>query len=159
MGRNAYDEYIKPRLAEITEWVKAGATVAEAANALGVSESTLYKYKSERQELAEAFRNGRAKVIIEVRRALLKKALGYDYEEKKQYSKKDDNGETVTYTEIVTKHQPPSETAGAMILRNYDPTWRDKDSTTVDLQKQELELKKAIAQDNAFDGLKLRKTN
>lgn len=155
--KSAYDELIQPHLSEITEWVKAGATAAEVANALGVSESTLHKYKSEKAELADAFKEGRAHVIIDIRKALLKKALGYEYQEKKKYIKKYENGEAVTYTEITTKHQPPSETAGAMLLRNYDPDWKDKDNTTTQLRQQEFELRKAIANDNSFDGLELPK--
>ena len=155
--KNAYDEYIQPHLQEITEWVKAGATAVEIANALGISETTIHKYKAEKPELAAAFKNGRAHVIIDIRRALLKKALGYEYQEKKQSIRKDEDGEAVTFTEITTKHQPPSETACAMLLRNYDPDWKDKDNTTVQLRQQELELRKAIAQDNSFDGLEFPK--
>ena len=149
--KSKYDTEIKPHLEEIKEAVKNGATVTEIANALGIAESTLYKYKSEKAELMDAFTHGRAKIIIDIRGALLKKALGYQYEEKKQYIRKDEDGEAVTYTEITTKHQPPSETAGAMLLRNYDDKWLDKDSVTMQLKQQELELRKAIADNNNFD--------
>ena len=149
--KSKYDTDIKPHLKEIEEAVKNGATITEIANALGVAESTLYKYKAEKAELSAAFTHGRAKIIIDIRGALLKKALGYEYQEKKQYIKKDEHGENVTYTEITTKHQPPSETAGAMLLRNYDESWLDKDSITTQLKQQEFELRKAIADNNNFD--------
>lgn len=149
--KSKYDTDIKPHLKEIEKAVKAGATVTEIAKALGLAESTLYKYKAEKTELSAAFAHGRAKIIIDIRGALLKKALGYDYQEKKQYIKKDESGENVTYTEITTKHQPPSETAGAMLLRNYDDTWLDKDSFTTQLKQQELELRKSIAESNTFE--------
>ena len=153
--KSAYDTIIAPHLAEIKAAVKAGATVEEIAKALNIAESTLYKYKDEKTELAEAFTHGRANIVIQIRGALLKKALGYEYQEKKQYIKKDEDGEQVTYTEITTRHQPPSETAGAMLLRNYDDGWLDKDSITTQLKQQELELRKAIAKDNAFDDLEV----
>lgn len=153
--KSAYDTHIAPNLDKIREWVKGGATVKEIAKALNVAESTLHKYMAEKTELAEAFACGRANIVIQIRAALLKKALGYTYEEKKQYMKKDASGEKVTYTEITTKHQPASETAGAMLLRNYDESWLDKDSTTTQLKQQELELRKAIAKDNAFDVLEV----
>lgn len=149
--KSIYDTEIKPHLEEIKEAAKKGATVAEIAAALGIAESTLYKYKAEKTELSAAFTCGRANIVIEIRGALLKKALGYEYQEKKQYIKKDEDGESVTYTEITTKHQAPSETAGAMLLRNYDENWLDKDSVTTQLKQQELELKKAIAESNNFD--------
>lgn len=153
--KSAYDTHIAPHLDKIKEAVKGGATVEEIAKALNISESTIHKYKAEKTELAEAFACGRANIVIQIRGALLKKALGYEYQEKKQYIKKDEDGEQVTYTEITTKHQPPSETAGAMLLRNYDENWLDKDSITTQLKQQELELRKAIARDNAFDELEV----
>lgn len=149
--KNKYDTHIAPHLEQIKTAVKNGATVKEIAEALGVAESTLNKYKAEKTELSAAFTCGRANIVIEIRAALLKKALGYEYQEKKQYIRKDEEGESVTYTEITTKHQPPSETAGAMLLRNYDENWIDKDSITTQLKQQEFELRKAIADSNNFD--------
>lgn len=152
VGRpSIYETEILPHLEEIENAVKAGATIEEIAEALGIAESTLYKYKKEKTELKKAFARGRANIIIEIRGALLKKALGYEYEEKKQYMKTDENGESVTYTEITTKHQPPSETAGAMLLRNYDNSWLDKDNVTTKLKQQEFELRKTMAESNTFD--------
>lgn len=149
--KSVYETKIKPHLKTIKAASQNGATVAEIAAALGVAESTLYKYKAEKAELSEAFACGRAEIIVQIKGALLKKALGYEYEEKKRYIKKDEDGESVTYTEITTKHQPPSETAGAMLLRNYDETWLDKDSATTRLKQQEFELRKTMAENNDFD--------
>lgn len=146
-----YDTVIKPHLAEIREAAKKGATIEEIAKALGIAESTLYKYKDTKTELSEAFAYGRVNIVIDVRGALLKKALGYEYTETKQYTRKGYDGEDVIYTETMTKHQPPSETAGAMILRNYDETYRDKDSATTQLKQDEFELRKAVADSNKFD--------
>ena len=152
IGRKSkYETHIAPHLDEIRTAVKNGATVKEIADALGIAESTLNKYKAEKTELSVAFACGRANIIVDIRAALLKKALGYEYQEKKQYIRKDEKGENVTYTEITTKHQPPSETAGAMLLRNYDENWLDKDNITTQLKQQELELRKSIAESNNFD--------
>lgn len=149
--KSKYDTHIAPHLEQIRTAVKNGATVKEIADALGIAESTLNKYKAEKTELSAAFAHGRASIIIDIRAALLKKALGYEYQEKKQYIRKDDSGENVTYTEITTKHQPPSETAGAMLLRNYDEGWLDKDSVTTQLKQQEFELRKLMADNNKFE--------
>lgn len=152
MGRpSKYETEIKPHLAEIRKAVEAGATVEEIAKAFGVAVSTIHKYKAEKKEFSDVFVRGREKVVFEIKNALLKKALGYEYQEKKQYIKKDESGENVTYTEITTRHQPPSETAGAMLLRNYDKEWLDKDVTSTELKKQEMQLKKAIADSTNFD--------
>ncbi len=152
MGRKSrYEAEVKPHIAEIRKAVESGATVAEIAEAFGIGLSTLHRYMAEKKELRDAFSRGRKKIIFDIKGALLKKALGYEYQEKKQYMKKDEDGEKVTYTEVTTRHQPPSETAAAMLLRNYDPEWLDKDNISTELRKQEIELKKAIAKDNSFD--------
>lgn len=149
--KNKYDTCVAPHIDKIKKAVQAGATLEEVADALGIAKSTLCKYLTEKTELKDAFTRGRAEVVFDIKAALLKKALGYEYQEKKQYIKKDDDGESITYTEITTKHQPPSETAGAMLLRNYDDNWLDRDSVSTRLKQQELELKKAIAEANNFD--------
>ena len=77
--------------------------------------------------------------------------MGYDYEEEKRVGRKDGNGENIVVVEKYKKHQPPSETAAAMLLRNYDENWLDKDSATTQLKQQEFELRKAIADSNNFD--------
>lgn len=146
-----YDTEIKPYLSDIKKAVEAGATVEEIAKAFGISASTIYKYKAEKKEFSDAFARGRGKIVIEIKAALLKKALGYDYEEEKRVGKKDKDGENIILVEKYKKHIPPSETAAAMLLRNYDAEWLDKDNTSTDLKKQEIQLKKAIAEANNFD--------
>lgn len=152
MGRpSKYDTEIKPHIDEIRKAVEAGATVEEIGKAFGISPSTIYKYKAEKKEFSEAFMRGREKVVFEIKGALLKKALGYEYKETKKVGKKDKDGENIVLVEEYTRHCPPSETAAAMLLRNYDDTWLDKDSTSTELKKQEMDLKKAIAESNNFD--------
>lgn len=149
--KSIYDTAIAPHIPEIKKAAQQGATITEIANALGIAESTLYKYKNEKAELSAAFARGRASIVIEVRGALLKKALGYDYTEEKKLARKDAEGENIVLIETHRKHQPPSETAAAMLLRNYDDKWIDKDSATTNLKQQEFELRKAIADSNTFD--------
>lgn len=152
MGRpSVYDTQIKPHLDEIRNAVQAGATVSEIALALGLSESTIYKYKDKKKELSEAFARGRASIVIDIKAALLKKAKGFTFEEEKRVGRKDKSGENIILVEKYTRYQAPSETAAAMLLRNYDTKWRDSDSTSVDLRKQEHELRIAIAEANNFD--------
>lgn len=145
-----YDKEVKPHIEEVREAVANGATTKEIADALGIAESTVYEYKKKYKEFSDAFTRGRAQICVDIRAALLKKALGFHYEEKKVYMNKDGQPQT----EIFQRYCQPSETAGAMLLRNYDKEWLDKDSVTTELKRQEMELKKAIADDNSFNGLK-----
>ena len=145
-----YEKEVKPHLEEIKQAVEAGATVAEIADAFGISESSIYKYKNEYKEFNEIFTRARTKIVFQIKAALLKKALGYEYTEERKTGREDKDGEKIVNIEQIKKHMPPSETAAAMLLRNYDKTWIDKDKTQSDLSKQEFELKKAIADSNNF---------
>ena len=149
--KSIYETAIAPHLEEIKKGVENGATVKEIAEALGIAESTLYKYKDEKKELSAAFARGRASITIKIRGALLKKALGFHYEEEKCVARKDAEGENIVVVEHHKKYCPPSETAAAMLLRNYDENWIDKDSATTQLKQQEFELRKAIADSNTFE--------
>lgn len=152
MGRKSkYAEFCEPHIKEIQKWVSAGATDEEIAKALGISLTTIYEYKKKYPKFSQAFVRGREVVIIEIKSALLKKALGFNYEEEKRVGKKDAKGENVVLVEKYTRYCPPSETAAAMLLRNYDKDWRDSDNTSVEFRKQEAELREAIARSNNFD--------
>lgn len=146
-----YETEIKPYIEDIRKAVEAGATVEEIAKAFGIAESTLYKYKAEKKEFSDAFARGRGKVVIDIKAALLKKALGFEYTEQKTVGRKDKDGENVVLVEKYKRYSPPSETAAAMLLRNYDAEWKDSDNVSVRLKQQEMELKKAIAESNNFD--------
>lgn len=145
-----YDTDIKPYLNEIKEAVKAGATIEEIATAFDIAPSTIYKYKKDKKEFQEAFARGRAKVVFDIKAALLKKALGFEYEEEKRVGRKDKEGEQIILVEKYKRYSVPSETAAAMLLRNYDSEWLDRDNTSTELRKQEMDLKKAIAEANNF---------
>ena len=152
MGRpTKYDTEIKPHLEEIKEAVAAGATYKEIAKAFGIAESTIYKYKKEKKEFSQAFMRGREKIVFEIKGALLKKALGFTYTERKTVAKKDKDGDNIVLIEEYERQCLPSETAAAMLLRNYDADWRDQDNNTAKIKQQEADLRKAIAEANNFD--------
>lgn len=144
--KSKYDEYVKPYLNQITEWARSGATEKEICDALGIVQSTFYEYKKQYSELSNALRTGRQTVILNVKAALYKKAIGFEYEEKRGIKK----GDKVVSTEIYKKYSPPDSTAAAMLLRNYEEEWRDKDSVQTDFKRQEIEIKKALAEANNF---------
>lgn len=150
-NKSKYETYVKPLLPKITEWAKAGATVAEIAKACGVATSTFCDYQNKHSELSEALRTGRQQVVLEIKAALYKKATGFEYEEKRGIQK---DGKTVS-VEVYKRYSPPDVTAAAMMLRNLDKEWLDKDQTQTDFKKSEIEIKKALAQANSFDDLKL----
>lgn len=145
--KSKYAEYVKPMLSKITEWSKSGATDEEICSALGISKSTFYDYKKKYPELSEALRTGRQNVVLTIKAALYKRAIGFEYEERRGTQK---DGE-IKNIEIFKRYCPPDTTAAQLLLRNYDKTWRDKDVITNDLKQQEIDLRKAIAEANNFD--------
>lgn len=152
MGRpSRYESEIKPHIEEIRQAVEAGATVEEIATAFNIAVSTLHKYKAEKKELKDAFTRGRARIVFQIKAALLKKALGFEYEEEKKVGRKDKDGENIILVEKYKRYSVPSETAAAMLLRNYDENWRDNDKASAEIRKQEADLRKAIAEASNFD--------
>ena len=145
--KSKYDSYVQPHLKQIAEWKRSGATDEEIAVALGVAVSTFSDYKNKYSELSEALRAGKQTVILNVKAALYKKAIGFEYEEKRGVKK----GDKIVSTEIYKKYSPPDTTAAAMLLRNYDEAYRDKDSVQTDFKRQEIEIKKALAEASNFD--------
>lgn len=144
--KNKYEQYVKPHLNQILEWTKSGATEKEICTALGIAVSTFNEYKKMYSELSDTLRAGRQNVVLNIKAALLQRALGYDYEERKGVQR---GGQTIN-VEIYKRHVPPDTTAAAMLLRNLDDGWRDKDAATTDIKQQELDLRKAIAEAQNF---------
>lgn len=150
--KSKYENDVLPHIEEIKKAVEAGATLEEIATALGIAKSTLCKYKNEKKELKDAFARGREVIVFEIKAALLKKALGYEYKEKKTIVRPSEDGKPIIAAiEEYQKHQPPSETAANMLLRNYDKAWCENDNATASLRQQKFNLEKAIAEANNFD--------
>ena len=104
---------------------------------MGITAACLYNYQARFVEIFDALKRGKAPVDIEVENALLKRALGYEYEEVTTEiediptGKYDDNGNPVMKQRKhirKTKKQVIPDTAAAFIwLKNRRPDkWRDK---------------------------------
>lgn len=148
-----YETHIKPYFKEIKEAVERGVEENKIASNLGVSVSTWCEYKNKYSEFAEVLKRDEetTKEILEkLDSALLKSAYGYEYEEKKQYITEDADGNKKRHTEITTRHQPPNVTAIFGAYNRFDKNYV-KDAAYYELKKQELELRKAIAEANNFD--------
>ena len=73
---NAYEEIIKPNLDRIKELVASGKTNEQIAKILGVSPSTLYKYKAEYTEIKEQYKKGIDEKIVELEQTAYSVATG-----------------------------------------------------------------------------------
>lgn len=149
--KSVYEEKILSRKKDIEKWLKGGASEKQVAAALGISESTWFKYKAEKKEFNEFIKTiDRSEIILDLRSALLKKALGFTYEEKKQYIKEDEDGNKNKYTEITSRVALPDVAAINLALKNYDRENWANDPQMLELKKQEMELRKQLAEDNAW---------
>lgn len=73
-----YETHVKPRLVEVEDWVRNGASDKQVGERLGISADTLIVYKKQFPEFSECLKNTRACVDGQVENALLKKALSGD---------------------------------------------------------------------------------
>ena len=148
--KNAYDTVIKPRFEEITEWLRNGATEKQIAANLGITQDTFYKYKSSKTEFSELIKKGRESLVIQLRSALVKKALGYTYTETKKITRIDD-GKPIQSIEETTKTAHPDVAALNLCLKNYDPDDWANDPQLLKLKEKELELRQQIADKDNWD--------
>lgn len=147
---NAYDTLIKPKLNEIISWARAGATNAEICSALGIAPSTFQDHLAKNTDFSESLKEARLSGVPAVKMALYKRAVGFEYEEKKVSLKKDDDGITRQYIETIKKQALPDVGAIQTFLRNNTEDFRDRDKETYDFKKMELELRKLMAEHNNF---------
>ena len=100
-------------------WAKSGLTDEQIAKNIGINRTTLYDWKKKETNIADALKKGKEVIDFEVENALLKRALGYEYEEETY-----ENG---ILTKKVKKHVAPDTTAQIFWLKNRQvKKWRDK---------------------------------
>lgn len=143
--KSAYETTIKPRFSEIKSWLEHGATEKQVADNLGIGYSTFNRYKAENEEFREFLKNGRKSLVLQLRGALVKKAMGFEYTETKKYSKRDQDGNVSQYVEETTKTALPDVAAINLCLKNYDPDNWANDPQALQLKREELELRREIA--------------
>lgn len=100
-------------------WARGGLTDEQIAKNIGINRTTLYDWKKKEVNIADALKKGKEVIDFEVENALLKRALGYEYEEETY-----ENG---ILTKKVKKQVPPDTTAQIFWLKNRQvKKWRDK---------------------------------
>lgn len=142
--KGKYETDIKPRFDEITHWLRSGASEKQIYENLGITKDTFYRYKRNYKEFYDLLKNGRQALVMQLRNTLIKKAMGFEYTEVKQYAR-EENGHKVTYVEKTTKTALPDVAALNLCLKNYDPENWANDPQALRLKEKELELKRELA--------------
>ena len=123
-----YDWITEEGLLKIEGWARDGLTDEQISHNIGIHPSTLYDWQKKYSEIAEALKNGKEVVDRQVENALLKRALGYEYEEVKQIIEKDEKGKDRKRIEKTIKQVIPDTTAQIFWLKNRKPEeWRKRD--------------------------------
>jgi hypothetical protein len=125
VAKSKYDEHTFPLLAE--GWARDGLTDEQIAHNLGISKDTFYRYQKKYPDFSDAIKRGKGPVDFEVENALLKRALGHNYEEVHQEIKKYKNGSKATVTKKTVHYLPPDVAACIFWLKNRrSKQWRER---------------------------------
>lgn len=128
--RGKYLDWITPEgILKIEGWARDGLVDKQIAQNIGISEQTLNVWKKKYPSLSESLKKGKEVVDRQVENALLKRALGYAFDEvthEQGYNKETDTVELVP-VKVVTKQVAPDTTAQIFWLKNRRPDlWRDR---------------------------------
>lgn len=120
MAKGKYREWLsEDGLIKIQGWARDGLIDEQIAHNMGITTKTLYEWKNKYGEISEALKKGKEVIDRQVENALLKRALGYAYDETTY--------EDGVETKRVTKEVAPDTTAQIFWLKNRKPAeWRDK---------------------------------
>lgn len=123
MAKGKYHEWLEPEgLLKIEGWARDGLIDEQIAYNIGITRETLSQWKNKYSDISDALKKGKEVVDRQVENALLKRALGYKYEEIKTEKTEEGKKVTVTVKEVV-----PDTTAQIFWLKNRKPDqWRDK---------------------------------
>jgi len=128
--RDGWDE----KLELIEGWARDGLIDEQIADNMGIGVTTLNDYKKKYPKFLKSIKKGKEVVDRQVENALLKRALGYDYEETKVTMT--DKGSKSKRIEKTTKHAQPDTTAQIFWLKNRKPEeWRDKKDIELDVNE------------------------
>lgn len=125
MAAGKYQKWLEPDgLLKLEGWARDGLTNEQIAANIGITRETLRVWCNTYSVISAALKRGKDVVDREVENALLKRALGYEYDEVTK-----ENG---VITKIVTKQVAPDTTAQIFWLKNRKPDdWRDKQTTEI----------------------------
>ena len=152
VGRKPVWDLIQDNFDNIEMLLGDGYTERSIADHIGVGYSTWNKYKDEKIEFQEVIKRGRQKLVGELKKALIKKAMGFTYTEKKYYITEDEDGNKKKHTEVYEKQALPDTASLNLALKNYDEEWAN-DPAMLELKRQAFELEKIIASEKNWIGI------
>ena len=153
MAKGKYQEWLTEEgLLQLESSARDGLTDEQIASNMGISRETLSQWKKKYSDISDTLKRGKAVVDIQVENALLKRALGYSYDEVTRERVLDYDqstgqvvGSHMEITKTVKKEVQGDTTAQIFWLKNRRPEqWRDKRDVSVEGE---------ISTNNPFKGL------
>ena len=134
-------------------FARDGLNDEQISQKIGISPSTYYQWQINYPEFSEAIKKGKAPVDQEVENALLKSALGYEYEEIVTEIVEQPDGTQKKQIKRFKRYSPPSNLAQIFWLKNRRPEmWRDKPNAVEDTTTMEkLDAMLAEVKSHAFN--------
>lgn len=144
VAKSKWDTHVKDKLVVVEGWARNGLTEKQIAQNLGVAYSTFRVYKEKYPALSAVLKKGREVIDFEVEGALIKRALGYSYEEiTRELVENEITGSAeLKVVKTVTKQVAPDVTAQIFWLKNRKPDEWKNDPNKFKLDKEALELRK-----------------
>lgn len=140
---NKYFTHVFPNLDKV-EQMALTMSEKQIAQSLGVGITAWKEYKKTYPALNDALKKGRQNLVLELQSTLIRRAKGFNYEEKKTIK---ENGKVVR-EEIYQKASLPDVAAIHLLLKNFADNWRNDDKATMDLKREKLELEKQKAEND-----------
>ena len=148
--KGKYHSHVEPYFKEIDKWLNQGATERQVAQRLGIAYSSFNDYKNRFPDFLELLKRKRVGMIDDLKGALYKRAMGYEYKETTT-SIRMMEGKEIRVVEEKTKHQPPDVGACHLLLKNLDEEWHNDDFKTLQMKLKELELKQKQVEANVWE--------
>lgn len=140
IAKGKYQEWLEQdSLLMVEGWARQGLTDEQISKNMSISYSTFREWKKKYSALSAALKKGKAPVDFEVENALLKRALGFEYEETETIIEEVD-GKQKKRIKKIKKVALPETSAAIFWLKNRKPEqWRNVNPTVEAKLKAETE--------------------
>ena len=120
------DGILDKRLSEIKELVSKAVPQIEIAKILGMSEKTMYKLKNRHPKMNQAFVFGNDDLKYTLIDTLIKKAVGYEYEETQTTIEETKTGTKKKIVKYKKKAQPDMNAVRYLLIIKFGREYNDK---------------------------------
>ncbi|WP_393965808.1 helix-turn-helix domain-containing protein [Exiguobacterium sp. S22-S28] len=127
MAKPKYEPWLEgDGLDKIETWSKAGLTISDIAQNMGIGERTLYEWMNLHPQISQSLKRGKAVADEIVQNALFNSAIGFHYDEESLTN----DGRVVE----LKKYAKPNTTAQIFWLKNRKSEWNDKQEMDVNVR-------------------------